>query len=288
MSLTSGLMGEAVSSILGNPKKALLILFTGDENPVFDSQTVAKAAENALSGGLANTAANVASGLQANLAQSAMAGGLSGAAAAAQVTQYHVLEVQYNPSSISLQANADSIPIQYLQQNLDSGIPTQLQRPPSVVLSVELVFDAMNIFDSFMWDKFTSGVSAQSITNIATAAAKNKKENARVWSVKAQTNGLLAALMRDSTRTVIFKWADMTFSGEITEVQARYTMFSPTGRPVRSIVRLNITQQVKSTADTQYWDNAMDQLIASSSTTSSQSGFAAVKQSLGGLINIGF
>ena len=285
MSLTSGLMGEAVSSILGNPKKALLILFTGDENPVFDSQTVAKAAENALSGGLANTAANVASGLQANLAQSAMAGGLSGAAAAAQVTQYHVLEVQYNPSSISLQANADSIPIQYLQQNLDSGIPTQLQRPPSVVLSVELVFDAMNIFDSFMWDKFTSGVSAQSITNIATAVSKDK---GKVWSVKKQTNGLLAALMRDSTRTVIFKWADMTFSGELTEAQARYTMFSPTGRPVRSVVRLNITQQVKSTADIQYWDKAMDQLIANSSTTASQSGAASVKSSLGGLINIGF
>lgn len=241
MGVVTNLLGEALNSVIGNPKKALLIVFTGAD-AVFDSQKVADAAANALG----NSAKQVLGSMTSQL------GG--GEAAKA----YHVLEVQYNPAAIQLQANAEPVPFQYLQQNLDSGIPTQLQRPPSVVLSVELFFDDMNLADSFMWEKFTAGVSTQTASNIAAGVQKGA---GRVWSVQAQTNGLLATLLRDSTRTVTFKWADMTFTGELTEAQGRYTMFSTSGRPVRSIVRLNITQQVRSEADIQYWNKALDKVF---------------------------
>ena len=109
----------------------------------------------------------------------------------------------------------------------------------------------------------------------------------KVWSVKAQTNGLLAALMKESTRTVTFKWADMTFTGEATEAQARYTMFSPLGHPVRSVVRLNIIQQVRGQADITYWDKAFDKLFTPQDGLAEAGGKSAMQQ-LGNLINIGF
>ena len=89
--------------------------------------------------------------------------------------------------------------------------------------------------------------------------------------------------MRPDTRVVTFRWADMAFTGQLIEVQAEYTMFSVSGKPVRSKVRMNIAQQVESDADIQYWDKVLD-------TTFSGNGEAGGKdmgQKLGNLLNLG-
>ena len=253
------------SSITGNINKAMLIVFSGKERKQKNVST-AEIAEKAAAA-LGKTSQQVFQNFGANL------GG--------KLSQFRVLEVQYNPSSIEIQANAEDLPMLYLQQNLEEGVPNQLMRPPAVTLHTELIFDAVNLADSFMWEKFTSGVSAQTIANVATAS---KKQNGTVWSVQDQTNGLLAALLSEDTRTVIFKWADMTFAGDITEATAKYTMFSTSGRPVRSKITLRITQKVESKDDITLWEENLDRLFTSGEASKERSGL----QNAGNLLHLNY
>lgn len=263
--MAGSIMEGLGSSVTGNINKAMLIVFSGNERKAKKIST-AKIAEKAAAA-LGKTSAQVAQSFSASM------GG--------QLSNFHVLEVQYNPSSIEIQANAEDLPMLYLQQNLEQGVPNQLMRPPAVTLHTELLFDAVNLADSFMWEKFTSGVSAQTAANIATA---NLKSKGAVWSVQDQTNGLLGALLSENTRTVIFKWADMTFAGDITEASARYTMFSTSGRPVRSHVTLRITQKVESTDDITYWDKALDGLFKNDLVSKERSAL----QKAGNLMHLNF
>ncbi len=252
-------LGQVLStSALGNIQKALLVIHKLDASEV-DSSKVAASTEAALLG--------AASGMSAT---SAALGGSAG--------KVCVMQVQYNPSSLNIQANAEAIPFTYLQKNADSNVPSQNSRPPMVVLSVELVFDAMNPKDAFMAEKFSlsTGGAVSSAAGIAKAAKGG-------YTVQPQTDGLIAALMRPQTRVVTFRWADMAFTGQIIEAQAQYSMFSVSGRPVRSIVRLNIAQQVESDADVQYWDKALDKGIESGQLERGKD----VGQELGNLLNLG-
>ena len=254
MSLASTLADSA----LGSVQKALLIIHKLDASQI-DSSQVAVSAANALQGAAAGMAATSAAMQGAGMNTS-------------------VMKVQYNPTSLSIQANAEAIPFTYLQQNIDSGVPNQSPRPPMVVLSVDLIFDAMNPKDAFMAEKFS--LSTGGIVSSVAGAAQAAKGG---YTVQPQTDGLIAALMRPSTRVVTFRWADMAFTGQLIEVQAEYTMFSVSGKPVRSKVRMNIAQQVESDADIQYWDKVLD-------TTFSGNGEAGGKdmgQKLGNLLNLG-
>ncbi len=265
-----GLMNTLATSALGNAQKALLVIHKQQDSASLDSSRVAAAAEAALS--LANSLNPTLNSLDStNAAMGLMDLGTH--------TQSSVLQVQYNPSSLTIQANAESIPFTYLQQNIDNGIPNQNARPPMVVLSVQLVFDAMNPKDAFMAEKFTS----ISIGGIASSAAGVAKAMEGGYTVQPQTNALLAALMRPSTRIVTFRWADMAFTGQLIEVEADYTMFSVSGKPIRSTVQMNIAQQVESDADLQYWDKALDKAIADK-TLEKGKGY---DQSLGNLLNLG-
>lgn len=254
-----GLGNTLASSALGSVQKALLIIHKTDASAV-DSAQVAVAAENALRGAAAGLAATSAAMQSAGMNTS-------------------VMKVQYNPTSLSIQANAEAIPFTYLQQNIDSGIPNQSPRPPMVVLSVDLIFDAMNPKDAFMAEKFslsTGGIVSSVAGAIQTATGGG-------YTVQPQTDGLIAALMRPSTRVVTFRWADMAFTGQLIEVQAEYTMFSVSGKPVRSKVRMNIAQQVESDADIQYWNKVLDTTF----NGSVEAGGKGIDQTLGNLLNLG-
>ena len=246
------------NAVFGSIQKALLVIHRQEDAAEVDSARVAAATEAALRG----TAASLT--------------GTSQAMGDANMKAC-VMQVQYNPSSLSIQANAESIPFAYLQQNMDSGVPNQSSRPPMVMLSVELVFDAMNPKDAFMAEKFslsTGGVVS------SVAAAKQLAKGG--YTVQPQTDGLIAALLRPSTRVVTFRWADMAFTGQLIEAQAEYTMFSVSGKPVRSKVHLNIAQQVESEADIKYWDNMFDKMVGSGALEQSKS----TAQTLGNLLNL--
>ena len=96
----------------------------------------------------------------------------------------------------------------------------------------------------------------------------------------------IGMIMRKSTRLVTFQWSEMSFTGEVTEVHADYTMFSVSGRPVRSQVRINISQRVDSGSDSQYWNKAFDKCFGSQNV-SAISGGKSQMEGLSNLLNIG-
>lgn len=254
-----GLGNTLVSSALGSVQKALLVIHNSDASEV-NSAEVAVSTANALQSAAAGMAATSAA--------------LQGAG-----MKTCVMQVQYNPTSLSIQANAEAIPFTYLQQNIDSGIPNQSPRPPMVVLSVDLIFDAMNPKDAFMAEKFS--LSTGGIVSSVAGGIQTAKNGG--YTVQPQTDGLIAALMKPSTRVVTFRWADMAFTGQLIEVQAEYTMFSVSGKPVRSKVRMNIAQQVESDADIQYWNKVLDTMF----NGSGEAGGKDMGQKLGNLLNLG-
>ena len=98
----------------------------------------------------------------------------------------------------------------------------------------------------------------------------------------SQTEGLVAALLRAGTRVVTFRWADMAFTGQLIEVAADYTMFSVSGKPIRSKVRMNIAQQVESDADFLSWDRALDKVFGDEESVA----LKGAAQNLGNLLNL--
>lgn len=254
-------MGNIANDMIGTLEKAILVIHgssSGEVN-VDSKQVVAKA----------RTALKIGS----------VSPGISGV-----LNQPQVLQVQYNPSSLAIQGNAESLPYIQMQQNLDAGVPNQMERPPMVSLTVDLWFDAMNPRDAFMFDKLR--LSGGDLASGVSRGIQLKKGN---YTVQHQTNGLLATVLRPETRLVTFAWGDLAFTGVLFEMEAEYTMFSPTGRPVRSMIRMNIAQQMDSAVDARYWDEALDKVfnengIRKATDVSQKAGNLINLQSLKGLI----
>ena len=249
---------EYIRSGTGAVQKAFLVIHEEDAGSVQTMKGVSLHTMSALS---AAAAGSSLSAVSASLSDAGLP------------MKNHVMQVQYNPSSLTFQANAQPVPFTYLMQNIDENVPNQNNRPPMVVLSVELIFDAMTPTDAFLMDK----------TRLAeTAAAGVVSAVKGGYTVQPQTDGLIAAMLRPQTRLVTFRWADMAFTGHLIEAQADYSMFSGGGRPIRSKVRVNIAQQVESGADIQYWNDALDKMFESG-------GFQNLKntaQAVGNLLNL--
>lgn len=193
------------------------------------------------------------------------------------VSKTYQMKVQFNPSSISFRASSTDIPFQYLQENTDPEIPAQGCRPPSISMSVTLIFDQVNVKDCFMLEKFK--LTTQDVAQLAV----NKGINTTVYSVQKQTNAFVGMMMNDDTRTVTFEWANLRFKGEVTEVRADYTMFSTSGRPVRSQVRLSLSQRLDEKADFDYWNKAFETCFPQSSR---EFGGKSASEMITNLVNI--
>ena len=164
----------------------------------------------------------------------------SGTAPSYPNSQDKTFKVQFNPSELTL--NASAVPYCMPDATNDKARAISVE-DPKLLLSVVLHFDAMDPYDSFMAEKFTSGLSAKGIANIAKIGmdigdTKDKP------SVRPQVEALVAALRNPYTRTISFRWADFSFIGQLTAVQARYTMFSTSGRPVRAQVLLRLHHEM--------------------------------------------
>lgn len=262
-SLFSSYTSDAKASITGKTSKALLLVETAP------STGTGAAGGNSLSD---RASAALSGGVQAI----AGAGAAAGQPGTGRVLQ---LPVQYNPSSISFRASTSDTEFRYLQQNMDPDIPAQHTQPASIVMSVRLIFEQINIKDCFMLEKFK--VSTQDVAQLAL----NKGLNQKVYSVQTVTNAFIGMLMSEDTRTVTFQWAGMSFTGEVSEARAEYKMFSIQGRPVYSEVMLNLSQRLTDSGDEQMWNSAFDKCFTASG--SAVAGGKKVTEGLSNLLNIG-
>ncbi|MBQ3546037.1 MAG: hypothetical protein IJA34_13810 [Lachnospiraceae bacterium] len=195
---------------------------------------------------------------------------------------FHALQVKYNPSSIRFSSRAGSY-THCGAGGMGVSEVTQMTIPAQTTMTVDLIFDDVNIQDAFMWEKY--GVTVGSAISSVAGAIKQGINDG--YSVQAQIDGLIALITQSESRNVVFYWSEMAFAGEVTNVQATYTMFNPQGRPIRGKVSLSIFQldnEVDS-ADSLYWDNAFTNLFGDYTEDSDVSD-ARVLDKLGNMINL--
>ncbi|MDR0853278.1 MAG: hypothetical protein LBN34_02810 [Clostridiales Family XIII bacterium] len=154
--------------------------------------------------------------------------------------------VPFNPKDMSLDANMDLKPLSSAIDKYKEGdmqLPyagmTYIQGgPPKIILTVPLIFDEVNISDAFTSEKITVPGSASMVKSVATAGAK--AFGGSEWTVQPVVEGFLGALRNKNTRTVKFNWGEFEFRGWLKQFNSEYTMFSPSGNPIRAKVMMRI------------------------------------------------
>ena len=257
----NSIVENLANSAMGTVPKAILCVRNVDHlkkimSSDSSAESLAKAKDN-----MSNTL-NVSEALDSALmdrTRGALSGTLSSADKNALMgagKEYLALEVQYNPSSIHMQTVTGS-QLDYCggsMGNKANNMIVQNTVPTSTTMTVQLIFDDVNMFDAFMVNNINSpvGATAQAVKYFVSGK----------HTVQPQVEGILSLLTMDATRQVIFYWAKMSFRGELTGVQARYTMFNKSGDPIRAVVSLSIRQgEQEMLYDSGYWEKAYENLF---------------------------
>ncbi|MPM32726.1 hypothetical protein SDC9_79291 [bioreactor metagenome] len=146
---------------------------------------------------------------------------------------------------------------------------------PTVEMTVNLIFDRVNNTDAFLWDKLNTALTANTLVSAGKAIAGKQ------YTVQPEVDGLIAALRNRYTRNVVFQWAKFSFSGVLKFVSANYTMFSPSGRPIRASVMLRLRQEM-SVKNLKTWYDDFDQAFGGD-----MSSLVRPEQQAGALLNLG-
>ena len=221
---------DALSSLTGNIETAVLV--------IHDYREEAERLKNSTTGGMSS--ANILSTIneaRMKATETALASG--------EVPKYPgskdlKFRVQFNPSKLTM--NASAVP-KSIPDAASGQSRTIAAEDPKLMLTAILLFDDMDTYDSFMWEKYTSGLSVKGVAN-AVKGVQDAAGKRKIHSVQGQVESLISALRNPYTRSISFRWADFVFIGQLSAIQARYTMFSTTGRPVRAEVLLRIQHEM--------------------------------------------
>ena len=231
---------DLINSITGNTETAYLVV---EDNR---SQCIPKKKDplSKLFGSVADAVGEAASAAASavNTATSAVLGGGTSELPTTKGATKKYFKVQFNPSELTLNGMLE----RSAKQNAQAGeegkrTATDAVQRPTITMTVRLYFDDVCQSDAFMGEKFTSGLSMQTVVNVASMLS------GKVYSVQPQVEALIAALRNNFTRTITFYWGKFSFSGQLSNVGAQYTMFSISGRPIRAVVSLRIYQELDPT-----------------------------------------
>lgn len=106
-----------------------------------------------------------------------------------------------------------------------------------VDMMMTLIMDAVDNKEAFGQDKLLLDpvdVAKAAAAAVATYSGKN-------YSVQQQVEGFHAAMRLTASTPISFVWGKTILKGELTRANSRYTMFSPTGKPIRAEMEITLT-----------------------------------------------
>lgn len=190
--------------------------------------------------------------------------------------------VQFNPGQLQLYGAAKTKTEKSVENDGKNQQPAQQGKAasteaPNLQLSVQLTFDHVVNADAFSADKLllTPGGLASTVTSAVKNAISGKE-----YTVQTEVEGFIAAVCNTETRRMQFQWGKFFFDGIVTDVQARYTMFNPSGRPVRGVVDLRLTQSFTPEIQKQ-WSAQLEKAFASGALN-----LTSAAQMVGSAINL--
>lgn len=265
----AGIGQQALDSLTGNVETAMIVIHDYRDE-------AAKKARNASHVGRKLSMKSELN-RQSVLRAKSTAAALKGERVSYPGSQDRTLNVQFNPSTLTL--NASAVPRS--KKDATSGASrTMAVEDARLNLTVQLYFDDMDTYDAFMWDKFTLGLSAQTAANAVKLGKDVFTDQKTVHSVQSRVEAFIAALRNPYTRTISFRWADFVFIGTLNTVRAQYTMFSPSGRPIRAKVLLRIQHEMRP-AMLQTWYDSFEAAFGGDTAN-----LVKVEQSVSNLLNL--
>lgn len=223
-----------------------------DQNSNSNSASVSKAMRDAAESRLSKAAtSNAGSTSMSDFANNTKVN------AAMQRAGFLFLEVQYNPSTLRFDTRGGD----FMEYDRNGSIGTggtdivTNKGLQETSLNCQLIFDAMNIMDSFAYDGNTSLTINNAVSGVGGIVKGNTGDG---YSVKPQVEAFLGMLSKAPNRRMIFYYGKTAFHGELIRVNVKYTMFNKKGHPVRAIVDITIQQQSNPyyKEDVIYWRKA--------------------------------
>jgi hypothetical protein len=172
-------------------------------------------------------------------------------------------EVQYNPNSLRFEATAgEQVYIQNTQKSAYADELKKINSKTTISLDFQLVFDDLQIGDAFALEtgSLISNTAVEKVQDIT----KMVQGKSTKRTIQPQMDMLVAAIARASTRHVIFFWSNMSFRGEMTIANARYTMFNTKGNPIRGTIDCRIVQIAdieEYKYDDSYWNKKFEKVF---------------------------
>ncbi len=146
-------------------------------------------------------------------------------------------KVKFNPSQVTFMGVGGGRVEKRNYTDSEGKVQIEYQEmKPRIQMNLQLIFDDYERTQAFMLEKFTDTTAAARtvIDGIVTAA------RGKTYSVRPQVEGFMGALRNGYTRKVKFCWGPMEYSGQMTYINAEYTMFSTDGNPIRANVNMGI------------------------------------------------
>lgn len=170
-------------------------------------------------------------------------------------------KVQFNPSTLSINGYGGGM-AQITNLSRDrkgkgdkkdsSGGITYEEAGTHIEMSVQLIFDNSNHLTAFPGDIY--GMNVSNALGAAGGAAAKKLLGKRP-SIQEEVEGFLGMLRSQYTRAVSFVWGSMAYTGVCNSVGAKYTLFNPSGEPIRAQVNFRMICADESVSKGQmgYW-----------------------------------
>lgn len=186
------------------------------------------------------------------------------AAMMAARNHFSILEVQYNPKTLSF-SSASGKQVDTEASGMGAGATTNLRQNKvvtNVVMSCDLIFDDMSINDAFTEQTFTdnpiNSIAQKAANGMSKSLLPGMEENTldKYHSVQKYLDGLLALLVSPFSSQVMFYWSGMCFRGQLVNVSGSYTMFNPAGEPVRATANIRIRQRDSIPGSDDQWNAA--------------------------------
>lgn len=147
-------------------------------------------------------------------------------------SDFHCFEFQYNPETIHMGTQAGSF--MNRQGVPDSGINqvTMTNIPAQTNINFRVKFNKVNNKDAFAYDKLHVQTGADLAQAVEGAVS--------TYTIQPQVDGLLSLFSQNTANHVVFIYGNMIFAGELENISAQYTMFSPTGHPIAAELDMSI------------------------------------------------
>ncbi len=171
--------------------------------------------------------------------------------------------VQYNPATIRLYSVNGKVQSRRAEESIDRLSVYRFSGKSK--LSFDLIFDDVDNVNAFGLNEMTT----MNATNALNKGLSAYSHGGLTYSVRKKMDAIMSLLASSATQQVIFFWGNMCFRGTITDVGNKFTMFNPSGNPIRGEMHLEITQDKKTKVleyDESYWQKSFEKCFSNKNT----------------------